>query len=133
MDGERVVIKHLDDEPWASAERFGFPPGPEARVYMEGDGVEGHMVVVGRMPAGFVEGEHVHADVDHWCVVLEGEMHVDGQVLRPGDYLFAPRGVTHGPLSYPVGCTVFTTIVGRHFVHDFGDAGDVSRDEAVAR
>jgi len=118
---KRLVIKHLGDEPWESAERFGFPPGPEARVFAEAAETGGVLNVVGRMPAGFVEPEHVHDDVDHWCVILAGEMHVAGEVLRPGDYLFAPRGVPHGPLSYPVGCTIFTSVRGAAFDHDFGD------------
>jgi mannose-6-phosphate isomerase-like protein (cupin superfamily) len=115
-----LTIRHLGDEPWESAERFGFPPGPECRVFQEASETGGVLNVVGRMPAGFVEPEHVHEDIDHWCVVLEGEMHVGGEILRPGDYLFAPRGVPHGPLGYPVGCTIFTSVRGAEFAHDFG-------------
>jgi hypothetical protein len=125
--GDRgLVVKHVGDEPWESAERFGFGPGPECRVYEDGSDVPGHMTILGRFPAGFVEPRHVHDDLDHWCVVIEGEMHVDGQVLTAGDYLYTPVGVPHGPLSYPVGCTVFVTVRGSGFVHDFDadvDAG----------
>jgi hypothetical protein len=113
-----LIIKHVGDEPWESAERFGFPPGPECRVYADG-ARDGFMAILGRMPAGFVEPEHVHEDVDHWCVVLEGEMHLAGEVLRPGDYFHAPAGVPHGPLEYPVGCTVVTTVRGSAFSHAF--------------
>jgi uncharacterized RmlC-like cupin family protein len=58
--------------------------------------------------------------------VIEGEMHVAGEVLTAADYFYAPVGVPHGPLSYPVGCTVFVTVRGTGFVHDFDpdvDAG----------
>jgi mannose-6-phosphate isomerase-like protein (cupin superfamily) len=117
-----LIIKHVEDEPWDSAERFGFPPGPECRVYHEAEGPGDHIAVLGRLPAGFVEPEHVHETSDHWCVILEGEMHVEGRVLRPGDYLFAPAGVPHGPFHYPIGCTVFTSVRGRDFDHDFSGA-----------
>lgn len=123
-DGNRpgqLTIRHVDDAPWESAERFGFPPGPQARVYGEASDTGGVMTMLGRLPPGFVEPEHVHENIDHWCVIVEGEMHVAGEVLRAGDYLFAPRGVPHGPLRYPVGCTVFTTVRGTAFDHDFGD------------
>lgn len=123
---KQLVIKHLDEGSWESAERFGFPPGLEAQVFADAAETGGVINVVGRMPAGFVEPEHSHADVDHWCVILEGEMHVAGEVLRPGDYLFAPRGVSHGPLHYPVGCTVFTSVRGAAFDHDFDPDADFS-------
>jgi quercetin dioxygenase-like cupin family protein len=115
-----LTIKHVDDEPWGSAERFGFPPGPECRIYSEGE--NGFMAIIGRFPPGFVEPRHVHDDVDHWCVVLDGEMHLAGEVLTRGDYFYAPVGVPHGPLEYPVGCTVFTTVRGQGFAHHFGDS-----------
>jgi len=114
-----LTIRHVGDEPWQSAERFGFPPGPECRVYGEGEETGGVITVLGRIPAGFIEPEHVHDDVDHWCVILEGEMHLAGEILRPGDYFYAPRGVPHGPLRYPVGCTVFTSVRGADFEHEF--------------
>jgi hypothetical protein len=113
------VIHHATDEAWTSAEPFGFPPGPECIVYDDGSQVAGHMTILGRFPAGFVEPRHVHEDLDHWCVIVDGEMHVDGEVLTAGDYFYAPVGEPHGPLSYPVGCTVFVTVRGSGFVHDF--------------
>jgi quercetin dioxygenase-like cupin family protein len=122
----QLTIKHVDDKPWESAERFGFPPGPEARVYAEAAANGGLMMLLGRFPEGFVEPEHVHEEVDHWCVILEGEMHVAGQVLRRGDYLFAPRGVAHGPLHYPVGATVATTVRGAGFDHEFASGSAFS-------
>lgn len=120
---KRVLIKHAGDKAeWESAERFGFPPeGPVCRVYDEGD-VSGHMAIIGEMPAGFVEPRHVHDDVDHWSVIMDGEMHLEGEVLRAGDMLYAPRGVAHGPLSYPVRCRIFTIVRGDDFVHDFDSA-----------
>jgi hypothetical protein len=116
---DQLVIEHVDPDRWETGERFGFPAdGPRGRVYDEGD-VSGNMTMVAEMPAGFVEPEHVHDDIDHWTVVLAGEMHVAGDVLRAGDCLYAPRGVRHGPLSYPVGCRVFTLVRGRSFDHEF--------------
>lgn len=112
-------IERADPERWVSAEPFGFPPGPECIVYDDGTSIAGHMTILGRFAPGFVEPRHVHEDIDHWCVIVAGEMHLEGQVLRPGDYFHAPVGVPHGPLTYPVGCTVFVTVRGSGFAHDF--------------
>lgn len=116
-----LVVRHADSEQWESAERFGFPPGVECLVFHEAEELDGVITVIGRMTPGFVEPAHTHEDVDHWGVIVAGEMHVDGDVLRPGDYLYAPAGVEHGPFSYPVGCTIFTTVRGRSFDHDFAE------------
>lgn len=126
MSATGPVIRHADDDAWASAEPFGFPPGPECIVYDDGSAVAGHMTILARLPAGFVEPRHVHEDVEHWCVIVDGEMHVADEVLTRGDYFHAPVGVPHGPLEYPVGCTVFVTVRGAGFVHDF--AADVPSD-----
>lgn len=122
-DESKLIIEHAGDQAdWESGERFGFPPeGPICKVYDEGD-VSGNMAIIGEMPAGYVEPRHVHEDVDHWSVIMEGEMHVAGEVLRSGDYLYAPRGVPHGPLAYPVGCKIFTIVRGQSFGHEFETA-----------
>jgi hypothetical protein len=40
-------------------------------------------------------------------------MHVEGKILKPGDYVFGPGdNIPHGPMGYPKGCTVFASFYG---------------------
>lgn len=112
------IVHERHDAPWEPSDAHGLPGGTH-RVYKSGadDGIQG---IIGTFPPGFVEPAHTHDDVDHWCVVIEGEMHVDGKVLGPGSYIYAPRGVCHGPFHYPVGATIFATVRGPGaFTHEF--------------
>jgi mannose-6-phosphate isomerase-like protein (cupin superfamily) len=114
---DTFVIKQTGDEPWESSDSLGLPGGKHY-TYKEGDddGIRG---IIGTFPPGYVEPEHVHDDTDHWCVIIDGEMHVDGKVLTRGDYIYAPRGVRHGPFHYPVGAMIFANVRGGDFVHHF--------------
>jgi quercetin dioxygenase-like cupin family protein len=125
MASDRFVIHQADDAPWESTEQFGLPGGT-CRIYKDGadDGIRG---IIGTLPPGYVEPEHAHEDSDHWSVIIDGEMHVAGKVLRRGDYIYAPRGVRHGPFHYPIGCTVFTSVRGS-FKHEFAEPAGVPSD-----
>ena len=87
---------------------LGLPEGVEIKIVREGyDEVSERAERFVRFPPGYVEPRHEH-DHYHSIFVLEGEMHVDGKVLKPGDYVYGGgRGNAHGPYEYPVGCTVF--------------------------
>ncbi|WP_375481079.1 cupin domain-containing protein [uncultured Jatrophihabitans sp.] len=92
---------------WVPAEMFALPEGCEYKIFKD-DGGDGLRAVMVRFPPGYVEPEHQHA-MEHWGIVIEGEMHVDGKKLGPGDFHFAPANVLHGPFYYPKGCIVFGT------------------------
>lgn len=87
---------------------LGLPEGVEVKIVREGhDEVSERAERFVRFPPGYVEPRHEH-DHYHSILVLEGEMHVDGKVLKPGDYVYGGgKGNAHGPYHYPVGCTVF--------------------------
>jgi hypothetical protein len=104
-----ALVAHVDDEPWAPAEAIGLPAGAECRVFDSGD--DGHMAVLLRFPPGYVEPLEAH-DAAHYNGIVDGEVHVDGRVLRRGDYLYAPPGVPYGPLESPTGCAIFRVIEG---------------------
>lgn len=113
-----LFIAQVDDEPWVAAEPLGLPPGVKWRLYETSDG--GDRVMLVRFPPGYVEPRHVH-EAEHWDVIVEGEMHVDGRILRRGDYLRGFPGKRHGPMSYPKGCTVFAVVRGGSILHEYED------------
>ena len=117
---------HYDDLEWISGEELsGLPAGIQCAIVRPDSG-DGQMALYVRFPAGYVEPYHEH-EMEHWGVVVEGEMHVDGQVLGPGDFHHGPSGLGHGPLSYPKGVTIFTTTRGGSPLHryDGSEAGEV--------
>lgn len=69
-----------------------------------------------KFPPGYVEPEHTH-DSTHSIVVLEGLQVAEGEPMRPGDYVYGPAGLPHGPFEYPEGCVVFATFHGRSVRH----------------
>ena len=113
FDSTRLYQRAMADEGgWEPMEADYLPAGVEGRVYKPDEG-DGLTVLMARFPAGYVEPRHVHHDMEHWGVVVEGEMHAEGTVARIGDYFYGPVGVEHGPFSYPNGCTVFVTMHGK--------------------
>lgn len=88
---------------------LGLPKGVEIKTIREGhDEVSERAERFVRFPPGYVEPRHEH-DHYHSLFVLEGEMHVDGKVLRPGGYIYGGgAGNAHGPYEYPKGCTVYS-------------------------
>lgn len=119
--GSGRFIALVDDKPWEPAEPLGLPDGVEWRPY---ELHEDQQVILVRFPPGYVEPRHVHAS-EHLDVIVEGEMHVDGLILRRGDYIHGFADKPHGPMSYPVGCTVFAVLRGPSMHHDLlPDADD---------
>ncbi len=59
-----------------------------------------------RMAAGSSYPAHVHGGREE-CLVLAGELDVDGELMRQGDYQVAEAGSRHGLQSTRTGCTLF--------------------------
>jgi anti-sigma factor ChrR (cupin superfamily) len=51
-----------------------------------------------RLEAGAVIPAHDHG-ADEECMVLEGEVEIDGTLVRQGAFHFAPRGLAHTPIT----------------------------------
>jgi|SoiMethySBSTD1v2_1073268.scaffolds.fasta_scaffold06927_10 hypothetical protein len=71
---------------------------------------------------GRTEPRHVHAG-SHAAVLLEGEAHVDGKVLRPLDIILGPSNEPHGPIYYPKGVRVFSAFQGSYFHNEVQELG----------
>lgn len=117
-------IGQIGDEDWAPALPLGLPEGVKWRLYETND--EGFQVMLVRFPPGYIEPRHTH-EAEHFDVIVDGEMHVNGRVLTSGDYLRGIPNEPHGPMAYPVGCTVFAVVRGGSINHEYDPA-----DEAMA-
>lgn len=77
-------------------------PGVSIRtLYIDRQGDQYRAMV--RMAAGASYPRHIHSGPEH-CFVLEGDLHVEGDVLRAGDYQVAPPGSHHGRQWTEGGC-----------------------------
>ena len=96
---ENVTLFHLPSGPRKTH------PDLKVKLLLR-DASNGQVAAIVRFPPGHVEAPHEHG-VSHCVLVLEGEQHVAGKVLRKGDFHYAPPNVPHGPFEYPVGATIF--------------------------
>ena len=55
-----------------------------------------------RLEPGIRVASHFH-DMDEECLVLDGELHVGEEILRPGDFLLGAKGSEHPDAYAPVG------------------------------
>lgn len=90
-------------------EILGLPSGIKTKIIAEAsDEISERVDKFVRFPPGYTEPRHEH-DYYHSTLVLEGEMHVAGKVLKTGDYVYGGgKGNAHGPYHYPVGCMVYS-------------------------
>jgi len=106
---QELLAVHADDLDWEDGTKvIGLPPGVEVKIIAQGfDGVSERVDKFVRFPPGYVEPLHIH-DHLHSTLIIEGEMHLHGKILRRGDFMFGGPGEQHGPMHYPIGCTVFS-------------------------
>ena len=81
-------------------------PNLKIKVLMRDD-ARGQVAALVKFPPGYVEPAHSHV-TSHCVLVVEGEQHVGGKILRQGDFHYAPPDTLHGPFEYPVGGVVFS-------------------------
>ena len=117
---------HRWETDWTSGQDvLALGEGVQAKIYHHDPATE-HLDVLIRFPPGYVEPEHAHAS-EHSVVVLEGLQIVRGEHMRPGDSVYAPPEVPHGPFHYPEGCVVFASFRGPSALHRYpgSPAGDI--------
>ena len=71
-----------------------------------------------KFPPGYVEPRHTH-DSTHAVIVLEGVQIAEGEPMHPGDFVFGPANLPHGPFAYPEGCVVFASFRGASSRHQY--------------
>ena len=106
---EKFLAINTDEIEWQDADQIlGLPPGLKVKIIAEGkDPVSERVDKMVKFPPGYIEPKHTH-DYYHSTLVLEGEMHVAGKILKRGDYVYSGGGEPHGPYHYPVGCMVYS-------------------------
>lgn len=82
-----------------------FVPGVERKILFV-DKAAMTSGVLYKVAPGASVGNHGH-DIIEECLVLEGEIDVDGMIIRAGDMHLAFSGVRHGPLSSRTGAVVY--------------------------
>ena len=85
----RTITVAADATPWQP-----FAPGIERKVLFQQAGTFAFLL---RLKAGAVIPAHEHASHEE-CLVLAGEVEIDGRVVRRDDFHFAPQGVRHTPI-----------------------------------
>ena len=121
---EKFLPVNTEELPWEDGEKIlGLPPGVQVKIIAEGtDDVSDRVDKFSIFPPGYREPRHTH-NYSHSTLILEGEMHVGGKILRAGDYVYAAAGEPHGPLSYPVGAKVYSSGRGKNLsqIHKWTD------------
>jgi quercetin dioxygenase-like cupin family protein len=106
MASKEFLAINVAEMPWLDAEELiQLPPGLEMKVLRYDPDDDHARDLLVRFPPGYVEPRHTHPG-EHNNIILEGRMLVDGKTLGPGDYVFGPRNVPHGPFEYPDGITL---------------------------
>ena len=82
-----------------------FVPGVERKILFV-DKAAMTSGVLYKVAPGASVGNHGHGIIEE-CLVLEGEIDVDGMTIRAGDMHLAFSGARHGPLSSRTGALVY--------------------------
>ena len=113
---------------WESDDMLDLPEGLQTHVINENE-AEGRIDFFVKFPPGYVEPRHTHAAA-HADLIVDGEMHVHGQVLTPGDYIFGQKE-PHGPMEFPEGCIVFCSYTGGSPSHEWSEDEEAVGTDAV--
>jgi anti-sigma factor ChrR (cupin superfamily) len=92
------VLRRAGDGGWEDTA----VPGVRLRV-LAIDAAADRFTALVRMAPGATYGAHRHAGPEE-CYVLEGDLRHGAQVMRAGDYEWAPAGSDHGPQTTAEGC-----------------------------
>ncbi|MPZ61068.1 MAG: cupin domain-containing protein [Propionibacteriales bacterium] len=115
---KNLVTRHRWDLEWTDdTDVLDLGHGVQVKIYAH-DPDTGRTDMLVKFPPGYTEPEHAH-DSEHSVIVLEGLQIVGGEHMRPGDYVYAPSNVPHGPFEYPEGCTVFASFRGGSARHRY--------------
>jgi quercetin dioxygenase-like cupin family protein len=87
----------------ADADWPGYAPGIQRRVLWQRDGMAAMLY---RGQPGIAVPQHTHGH-DEDCLMVEGELFLDDQLLQAGDYQLAPAGTGHRITATDVGAVIY--------------------------
>src|SRR5215470_15669245 len=96
-----LLIVGSNDIPWQASNI----PGIQCRTLFD-DASRKYSTYLVRMDPGTVYPSHRHADLEE-VYVLQGDLLVEGYVMRSGDYCRAEVGTIHGEVRTESGCVLF--------------------------
>ena len=116
LQADQFLTIHAQRMDWqADSDVLTLPKGVEIKMLRNAP-EEGRRDLLIRFPPGYHEPEHTH-DSSHAVVCLEGKQIVGGEVMLPGEYVYGPANIPHGPFDYPEGCVVFASFSGQSAQH----------------
>ncbi len=100
------LISRSDELAWQTV-----APGLAYKPLYE-DATHGYNAYLVRMDAGVRYPSHRHAEVEE-LFLLSGDLHLEGQVMRAGDYCRADASTIHGETFTDTGC-LFLLMASQH-------------------
>jgi hypothetical protein len=96
-------------QPWRKVPMPGANLGLElVRLEADRDG----FTILGRFPAGFARVAAGGYEVAEEFLVLDGELELEGTVVRRGDLCAVAAGVVRAPMRSPLGCRMLAWFAG---------------------
>ena len=113
MEKAKFLLVKSDEIEWQDGEELMGMPGVQVKIIAEAeDEISERVDKFVKFPPGYTEPRHTHGYA-HSTLIIEGEMHCEGKVLKAGDYVYGPVNVPHGPYYYPKGITLYSSGRGR--------------------
>jgi quercetin dioxygenase-like cupin family protein len=91
-----VLHLHTGQIPWRAVNNPNFPQGLQEKLLHQNSEKQTSVAMV-KFPKGYLEPRHFHTTAGHYGYMLSGKMISDGMEVGPGDFLYFPANVEHGP------------------------------------
>ena len=117
---EFLLVKTSEIE-WEDGEKILGYKGSKVKIIAEAeDEISERVDKFVKYAPGFTEPRHTHGYA-HSTLILEGEMHCDGKILKEFDYVYGPANVPHGPYYYPKGVVLYSAGRGKQISQKHND------------
>lgn len=118
-DLRRTLLGRVAQEPFRFVPADGgeWRPHPVPGIRMKTlsrDSSRGYAMYLLQAQAGAEFPSHDHSGAEE-CLVLEGDLTINGRLLRPGDFHHAAAHTTHAPITTQSGCVVLLVVDDRDF------------------
>lgn len=91
-----ILHLHTGQITWQPVNNPNFPSGLQEKFLHQNNEKQTSVAIV-KFPEGYLEPRHFHTTAGHYGYILSGKMITDGVEAGPGDFLYFPANVEHGP------------------------------------